>query len=102
MTNSLMFRHVAMFRWVDRVDDAHLAAVARRLDELPTAIGEIRSYRHGADAGVNDGNFDYVLVADFDSPDDYVTYRDHPAHTAFISEMIVGQVAERAAVQYHC
>jgi hypothetical protein len=97
-----MFRHVVMFRWADDVDDAHVAAVDRRLGELPDAIAEIRSYRHGSDAGVNEGNFDYVVVADFDSPEDYVVYRDHPLHTAVISELIAGRVADRAAVQYHC
>jgi hypothetical protein len=97
-----MFRHVVMFRWADGVDDAHVAEVARRLDELPRLISVIETYRHGPDAGVNTGNFDYVAVADFDSADDYVTYRDHPVHAAFIADMIAGRVAERAAVQYHC
>ena len=97
-----MFRHVVMFRWADGVDDAHVDEVARRLDELPEAISAIRSYRHGRDAQVNEGNYDYVVVADFDSSDDYVVYRDHPDHTAFVSELIAGRVADRAAVQYHC
>ncbi len=97
-----MFRHVVMFRWSDEVDDAHVAEVGRRLDELPEAISVINAYRHGPDAHVNEGNFDYVAVADFDSADDYVTYREHPVHAAFIADMIAGRVAERAAVQYHC
>ena len=97
-----MFRHVVMFRWSDDVDDAHVSEVGRRLDELPEAISVIKAYRHGADAGVNAGNFDYVVVADFDSVEGYVTYRDHPVHTAFVADMIAGRVAERSAVQYHC
>ena len=97
-----MFRHVVMFRWADDVDAAHVGEIARRLDELPDAIEEISSYRHGADALVNDGNFDYVVVADFDSVDDYMVYRDHPVHLAVIADVIAGRVAERAAVQYHC
>ena len=97
-----MFRHVVMFRWAGGVEHDHVDAVARRLDELAGTIEEIRSYRHGADAGVNDGNYDYVVVADFDSVDDYLAYRDHPAHGAFIADLIAGRVDERAAVQYHC
>ena len=69
---------------------------------LPEAIPVIRAYRHGADAGINDGNFDYVVVADFDTADDYVVYRDHPTHAAFIADVVAGRVAERAAVQYRC
>jgi hypothetical protein len=97
-----VFRHVVMFRWADDVDDGHVADVGARLDRLADTIEEIRSYRHGVDAGVNDGNFDYVVVADFDSVDDYLAYRDHPAHTAFIADVIAGRIDARAAVQYHC
>jgi hypothetical protein len=95
-----MFRHVVMFKWADDVDADHVAAVAAGLDGLVDAIPEIRSYRHGPDAGVNAGNFDYVVVGDFVSADDYVTYRDHPTHQAFIANLIAGRVADRAAVQY--
>jgi hypothetical protein len=97
-----MFRHVVMFRWAEGVDEAHVAEVARRLDELPGAIPEIRSYRHGVDAGVNNGNFDYVVVGDFDSADDYLVYRDHPVHAALIADVIAGRAADRAAIQYRC
>ena len=58
------------------------------------------AYRFGADAAVNDGNFDYVVVADFDDVAGYLAYRDHPAHQAAITEHIAPIVAERAAVQY--
>lgn len=95
-----MFRHVVMFRWNDTVDDAHVDAVATGLDRLPDEVPGIVSYQHGPDAGVNEGNYDYVVVGDFASADDYVVYRDHPAHRRFIDELIAGRVAERAAVQY--
>ncbi|HEY5663613.1 MAG TPA: Dabb family protein [Ilumatobacter sp.] len=95
-----MFRHVVMFKWTDDVDAAHVAAVSAALDGLVAAIPEIRSYRHGPDAGVNSGNYEYVVVGDFDSADDYVVYRDHPAHRAMIADLITGRVAERAAIQY--
>lgn len=95
-----MLRHVVMFKWTDDVDDAHVAAVASGLDSLVDVIPEIRAYRHGPDVGVNPDSFDYVVVGDFDSVDDYVTYRDHPTHQQFIRELIVGRISDRAAVQY--
>lgn len=95
-----MLRHVVMFRWADDVDDAHVAAVAAGLDELPGAIPEIVQYRHGPDVGINEGTYDYVVVGDFASADDYVAYRDHPVHRAFIERLITGRVTDRAAVQY--
>ena len=95
-----MFRHVVMFTWSDDVDDGHVAAVSAALDGLSAAIPEIVAYRHGPDAGLSDGNHDYVVVGDFESADDYVTYRDAPVHTDFIRDLIAGRVASRAAVQY--
>jgi hypothetical protein len=95
-----MFRHVVMFRWTDEATDDDVAAIAAGLSDLPTQIPEIRVYRHGPDAGVNDGNFAYVVVADFDTVDDYLVYRDHPTHQQLIAERIRPFVAERAAVQY--
>jgi hypothetical protein len=89
-----------MFKWAEDVDDAHVEAVAAGLDALPEKIPGIQRYVHGADAGVNDGNFDYVVVGEFASADDYVTYRDHPAHQAFIAQLIAGRVVDRSAVQF--
>jgi hypothetical protein len=95
-----MFRHVVMFSWTDDVDDAHIAAVSAALDSLPDKIDVLRSYRHGPDVGISDGNFDYVLVADVDTADDFAIYRDHPEHVAVIQQVFAGKVAQRAAVQY--
>ena len=57
---------------------------------LPGRIPEIRGYTIGTDAGVNEGNFDLVIVADFDDVDGYVVYRDHADHQAVIREHIAG------------
>ena len=95
-----MFRHVVMFRWAEHVDDAHVERVAAGLRELPAAIPEIRGYHHGPDAGLADTNYDYVVVGDFDDRNGYLVYRDHPVHRRLIDDLIAGNVAERAAVQY--
>ena len=95
-----MFRHVVMFRFADHVADDHAERFAAGLSALPATIPEIISYRHGPDLGVSDGTYDYVVVADFASPADFLAYRKHPDHVAFIADCITGAVAERASVQY--
>ncbi|MGW5265080.1 Dabb family protein [Microbispora sp. NPDC004025] len=95
-----MFRHVVLLKWTDDATEEQRAEVARRLGGLPDVISELRSYQIGPDAGVNQGNFSFAVVADFDSPEDYVVYRDHPAHRAVIDECITPILAARAAVQY--
>lgn len=89
-----------MFKWAEDVDSAHVEAVAAGLDALPSQIPGIQQYLHGPDAGVNDGNFDYVVVGEFASAHDYLTYRDHPAHRAFIAECLAGRVVDRSAIQF--
>jgi heme-degrading monooxygenase HmoA len=89
-----------MFKWAEDVDAAHVEAVTAGLDGLPEQVPGIQRFVHGPDAGINDGNFDYVVVGEFASADDYVVYRDHPAHKAFIAECIAGRVVGRSAVQF--
>jgi hypothetical protein len=95
-----MFRHVVMFRFADHVADDHSGRLAAGLAALPAKIPEIIGYRHGPDLGINEGNYDYVVVADFASADDFLTYRGHPDHLALIADYITDAVTERAAVQY--
>jgi hypothetical protein len=94
------FRHVVMFKWEDHVDDEHVERVRAGLAALPTEIDVIRNYVHGSDVGVSEDTFDYAVVADFDNVNDFRLYRDHPQHVLFIEEVIRGNVAERAAIQY--
>ena len=89
-----------MFEWIDGVDNAAIEAVADALDALVATVPEVVSYVHGPDLGVSEGNFDYVIVGDYASVENYVVYRDHPEHQRIIAEMIKPHVAKRAAVQY--
>lgn len=95
-----MFRHVVMLRWVPDATAEQRAAVEEGLATLPGLIPEIRGYTFGADAHVNEGNFDLVVVADFDDFDAYRVYRDDPDHLAMIDERIRPILADRAAVQH--
>ncbi|GAA4226778.1 hypothetical protein FHR32_002377 [Streptosporangium album] len=97
-----MFRHVVLFTWAEEATAEQRATVATELLKLPEVIAEIRAYTVGADAGVNPGNHDFAVVADFDDVDAYGVYRDHPIHQAVIAEHIKPILASRAAVQYVC
>lgn len=94
-----MFRHVVMFTFKDGTSAAQIQEVIDGLSTLPAAIKEIRSYAFGRDAGVNPGNYGLCVVGEFDSRDDYLVYRDNPAHTSVIASAIAPIVDRRAAVQ---
>lgn len=95
-----MFRHVVMFTWIAGTTEEQRAEIAAELSKLPRAIPEVRSYRMGPDAGINPGNHEFVIVADFDSAEDYLVYRDHPVHRDVVERTIRPLMASRAAVQY--
>jgi hypothetical protein len=92
-------QHIVLFRFVDGTSDAQIEALAAGLSGLPAQIPELRSYRHGRDIGVADTSWDYGLVAELDSVEDWRTYREHPVHVALIRDLITPITAERAAVQ---
>jgi hypothetical protein len=89
-----------MFRWKTDTTPEQVAAIEEGLAGLPGAIDTVRSFRFGRDAAINEGNFDFVVTADFDDRDGYLVYRDHPAHMAVVVERIRPQIADRAAVQF--
>ena len=95
-----MIRHVVVFKWNDDVTDVHVDALSAAAAGLPEAFDTIKAFRFGRDAGLNQGNYDFAVSADFDDEAGYLVYRDHPAHQALISAFIAGRVAQRAAVQF--
>jgi hypothetical protein len=95
-----MIRHVVMFRWTDGLDQSHIDKVAAAFDALVETIPEIRSYVHGRDLGLDAANFDYAVVADFDTVEALTTYREHPVHQRLIADLIKGYAAQRVAVQH--
>ena len=94
-----MIRHTVMFRFDVNAQRADIDAFSNGLTEMAPKIEEIVAFRHGFDLGVNAGNFDYVVTADFASVDGYLAYRDHPIHKEVIART-AHVVGERAAVQF--
>ena len=91
-----------MFRWTPEATQEQKRRVAAELSRLPALLPVLRAYRMGTDLGVNEGNFEWAAVADFDDLEGYLTYRDNPEHRDIIAEFIRPIVAERAAIQYEC
>jgi len=95
-----MLRHVVMIKFRDDADAGARQAVLDGLAALPPQVDQIRSYVFGADAGLRPDNFDVALVADFDTPEDFQAYVVHPAHQAFVTDVLSPVTAVRQAVQF--
>lgn len=94
-----MIRHVSLFSFTGGATPEICRTVREALERLPGLVPEIRQYIFGPDLGVNDGNFDYAVVADFDDIEGYIAYRDHPEHRRVLREVIAPVISARSAAQ---
>lgn len=95
-----MLRHVVMMQLTAESTNEDAAAIVAGLETLPGLVPDIRSYSIGRDAGLAEGNFDIVLVADFDDEAGFRAYSENPDHIAVITERIRPVLANRTAVQH--
>src|SRR3954469_18834321 len=76
-----MIIHVVAFKWKPGIPQEHVATVQAQLLEFVGTLPEVRSYRCGPDLGVSDmQNFDFGIVAEFETVDDWRVYNKHPRH----------------------
>lgn len=93
-------RHVVMFTFREGTTSEDVERIKRSLAELSRLIEPCRAFEFGVDLSLVDGNADLVVVGEFDSEDDYLSYARHPAHVSFVNDVLQPHLAQRAAVQY--
>jgi hypothetical protein len=95
-----MVRHVVMFRWKPGTTPQQIASLERALGEMPRICPTIRRYRFGRNLGLQEGGFDFAIVADFDDADGWRAYWSNDAHQKLVAEHVRPLTQERAAVQF--
>ena len=96
-----MITHVVAFRWKPGIPAGHVESVKSQLLEFAATLPGVRSYRCGTDEGASDmGNFDFAIVAEFDTIDDWRVYDKHPKHDEIRAGVVRPWIEARAAVQF--
>ena len=95
-----MLRHVALFRFKPETTDDQIEAAVDALSTLPDQIDVLRKFRFGPDAGITEGAWDFAVVAVLNNADDYISYRDDPAHVAVVRDSIAPLISEAARIQF--
>ena len=95
-----MIRHVVVITWTPEATAERKQQASDGLATLPALMSGLRNYVFGPDLGVNEGNADFAIVADFDDADSYLAYRDHPAHVDVVKRSIAPISSQRRAVQF--
>ncbi|MCL1588503.1 MAG: Dabb family protein [Actinomycetia bacterium] len=95
-----MIRHVAVFRFKDNVTDAIVDEIDKTLATLPSIIPEIVSFSSGRNANITEGAWDYAVVSDFASPEDYLVYATDPQHVEMVKNLVGPHVLEASRTQF--
>jgi heme-degrading monooxygenase HmoA len=95
-----MIRHVALFTWTEGMTEEMEQQFAAELAAFAATLPGLRAYHAGPDQGINEGNFDFAVVADFDDAASYFAYRDSEEHQDIIRRFSRPNTKSRAAVQY--
>jgi len=96
----MTMRHVVLFRWKEGTPPEAVDAIAGALRGLTASMPVVRAYACGPSLGLSEGSFDFGIVGEFATVEDWATYRDDPTHQAIIRDQIRPIMAERSAIQY--
>lgn len=88
-----MIRHVVLAKLKPGYDAAELRSIQQELYELNCA-GTVRMTA-GIDAGLRDGNWDFVIVADFTDADAFHGYDRDEAHNRVRARLV--QIADQVS-----
>jgi antirestriction protein ArdC len=94
-----MFRQVIVCQWAQGASPEAKQAYRDALDGL-RAIPELLAMRWGDDAGHFEGNFDFVVVADFADFASARRYVAHPLHQAYVRDHASKTIGQRIVVQH--
>lgn len=95
-----MIHHVAVFRFKEGTTSEQVDAATAALESLPSQIDVLVGYKCGSDLGLMDGTWDFVVAADVENADDFVTYKDHPAHRDVVTNFMAPIIEDGARIQF--
>ncbi len=95
-----MLTHVWSMNFTDEATPEQRDAFVTAMAELPTNIDGVASFRSGADLGLNPGNSDVAIVAEFADDDAWRSYIEAPAHVAFVDDHVTPLCASWGAIQF--
>jgi hypothetical protein len=98
-----MLRHIVMWRLKaeaeGRSKKANALLIRNALKGLPGKIPEIIRLEMGGDIGTLEGNYDLVLVVDFEDERALASYQVHPEHVK-VAKTITELRESRAVIDY--
>ncbi len=95
-----MIRHIAVFRFKKDTTEEIIDHIDAVVSTLPDIVDEIVAFQAGRSAGITDTSWDYGVVADFASAEDYRRYAAHPDHVAIVENDVAPHLIEVSRIQF--
>lgn len=83
-----MITHVWSMSFTKETTPEQRSAFIDAMAALPTQIEGVESFRAGTDLGLNPGNYEVGIVAEFADADAWRAYIEAPAHVAFVNDHV--------------
>ena len=90
----MTFHHIVAITWPRPIPDRLVSKLSSTLDRLSEECQEIKSYSHGPDTNLREGNGDYGIAAEFENSAAWSEYDKHPTH------LVAKQVLSESAAEY--
>jgi len=94
-----MITHVWNMQFTPDAMPEQRGALIAAMAELPEKIEGVESFRSGADLGLNPGNAEVGIVAEFADEQAWRNYLAAPAHVAFVDDHVTSLCATWSAFQ---
>ncbi|MBA4609126.1 Dabb family protein [Aeromicrobium sp. Marseille-Q0843] len=96
-----MITHVWSMTFTDASTPEQREALVAAMADLPNQIDGVASFRSGQDLGLNPGNAEVGIVAEFADEQAWRSYLEAPAHVAFVDDHVTPLCASWGAFQLH-
>ena len=93
-----MLKHVVMWKLAEENKNENMRLMKEKLEALVGVVPVIKSLQVGFNE--NGGEYDVILITDFNSVGDLQLYDSHPEHQK-VREFIRSVAESRAAVDYN-
>ncbi len=93
-----MLKHVVTWKMKEEGKAENMQKIKEMLEALPPRISQIKSLAVGVNE--NGGEYDIILITDFENIDDLKIYDAHPEHQK-VREFVRSVVETRIAVDYN-
>lgn len=89
-----MIRHIVLVKWKKDATDLEKTKMIEGTRRLGTLIPQVRAMTSGEGLGMIPGSADFGMIADFETPQDWADYREHPEHVRFVENTFaaVGEI----------